>query len=119
MAQICLQCIGDEALRSQVKDASTEAACSFCHEQRLGISLRLLAETVDPVLREYCQIGELSPVFRRDYDEPDFEEEGESLVNLLEAELDIPYEAAEQLAALLVDLDPACPQDGDIGRAHV
>ncbi len=72
-----------------------------------------LAACVDGPLREFCQIGGSHRVFREDSDNPDYEQEGESLENLLEAELEIEYEAAEELGKLLVGLDPAWPPDGE------
>ena len=113
MSSICLDCIGDKALLKRLEDEATERTCRYCREQRSGVSLEQLAEWVDGPLREFCQIGRTYPVFNRDSDKPDFEQEGESLENLLESELEIEFDAAEELAGLLIELDPAWPPDGD------
>jgi RES domain len=112
-AAICLACVGDDSLRSLLDDAAAEITCSSCQEKRTGISLAALAQRVDPFLRKYCEAGDTYPVFRGSDDRPDYEQEGESLVNLLEGELEIPYGVAEALADVLIADDPAWPPDGD------
>lgn len=112
MSNICLACVGDQALRTRLEEEATDLTCSYCNKQGPGVSLEQLAESVDGPLREFCEIGDSHPVFFGESDKPDFEQEGESLENLLEAELEIEYGAAEELAKLLVDLDPAWPPDG-------
>ena len=113
-AAICLECVGDESLRSVLADVAAEVTCSNCEEKRPGLLLDDLAERIDPLLRKYCEPGDALPVFGPgDDDRVEHEQEGEPLVNLLEGELELPYELAESLAEVLISNDPAWPPDGD------
>jgi hypothetical protein len=111
--KICLQCIGDDALRSRLSDQSRKAACAYCHARRKGVPLEELAEIVDEPLRAYLQRGGSVPRFSADSDSPYFEQEGEELSWVLQEELAIDVEPAEHLADILIENDPADPRDGD------
>lgn len=110
---ICLECVGDNSLRSLLADATAEVTCSSCQGKRPGLNLTDLAHRVDPFLREFCEPGETYPKFRGSDDRVEYEQEGELLVNLLEDELEIEYGVAEALANVLIASDPAWPPDGD------
>lgn len=113
-AAICLECVGDESLRALLADAATEVTCSNCEEKRPGVSLEDLAERVDPFLQKYYEPGDAIPVFGPgDDDSVEYEYEGEPLTNVLENELQIPYDVAEALANVLIANDSAWPPDGD------
>jgi len=113
MRRICLKCIGDEPLRKLVKKESSKSKCDYCGDHRLCISMKDLAGIVDEPLRRYCCIGEDKPVFYGESDNPSYEQEGESLDFVLQEELGIDSEAANDLASMLAHLDPALIQDGD------
>ena len=113
MSNICLKCIGDRHLRGILKCKIIILTCSYCEKQQSSVPLGQLAQSVDGFLQRFVQIGEDHPVFHGDSDKPDHEQEGESLENLLEVELDIPFEAAKELAANMIELDPVWPPDGD------
>jgi hypothetical protein len=106
--EICLECIGDDDLRETLKHDSRLLTCSYCEEKRPCVSLDFLAEVADPFLRKYLEPGDSLPVSYRD-DGPDWEQEGETLSNLIEGELEIDYSAAEALAEILIAQDPAWP----------
>lgn len=110
---ICLECVGDESLRSILADVAKVITCCSCDEKRRGVHVADLAQVADPVLRKYREPGDSLPVFSSNDDRVEYEQQGEPLINLLENELEIPYEVAEVLADLLIADDPAWPPDGD------
>lgn len=112
MSKICIGCIGDAALR-ELLEASKKVRCAYCGEQQLGLPLEELADIVDDPLRQYMQKGEMYPTFASDSDRPDWEQEGEPLEYVLQEELGVDYEAARDLANILIENDPAWPPDGE------
>jgi hypothetical protein len=113
LISICIACIGDLSLRKIARLDAAQTKCSYCGKRRLGTPMDTLAKIVDEPLRTYCRIGEEVPVFHGDSDSPDYEQEGDSLVDLLQMELNIEYDAAEDLAGILQESDPADPRDGE------
>lgn len=111
--KICLQCIGDDALRARVSDQSRKVKCTYCKQARRGVGLDELAVAVDEPLRAYLQRGGSVPRFSEDSDTPYYEQEGEELSWVLQEELGIDVEPAEHLTEMLIDNDPADPRDGD------
>lgn len=104
MSFICLGCIGDESLREIVEDGASKVECTYCGQTSLGVPMDKLAEVVDEPLREYCRQGAESPYH---------EQQGDPLAYLLQEELEIDREPAEELAEILEENDPADPRDGD------
>jgi hypothetical protein len=111
--RICHSCIGDDALRALVQDElQPRAECSYCGARKKHLTMSQLADCTADTLREYCCRGEEIRVFRGDNDSPDYEQEGESLDYLLEEELQVPSEAAEDLASILYAMDEDDSRDG-------
>ncbi len=106
MSTICLKCIGDEFLRAMLKDGSARRTCDYCEKARNGVDLERLTESVDGPIRQFCQQGEV--IYG-----PDYFQEGDSLVDMLQAELEIDYEPAADIARQLIDSDPAWIPDGE------
>jgi hypothetical protein len=111
---ICLDCIGDESLRALLSDSTVTGTCNFCSSNNTsGLEMEDLAEAVDETLREFCKPGE----WRRAYNAAGIEEEqeGSSLVELLQEELTIDYDPAEELVEILEALEAPeiLVQDGD------
>ncbi len=100
MSFICLNCIHDEPARDFVAEESELGDCDYCHDENVrGIDLEDLAIAIDDTLQEYCQQGHWRPAFNAAGVED--VQEGDSLEDLLHEELEIDYDAAEELARIL------------------
>jgi RES domain/HEPN/RES N-terminal domain 1 len=113
VADICLECVGDEPLRKRLGEIAHALKCSYCQKRRKGVTLDELAQTVEDDLARFCCHGESVPHVSYDSDRVYYEQEGDSLEDLLSEELSIEPQVSEDLAALLIERDPAWPADGD------
>jgi len=72
-----------------------------------------LANAVDAKIREYYGHGPFQTRFDSETDKTYEEQEGESLVDVLQSEAEIGYDAAVDLADVLADCDPADVAGGE------
>lgn len=113
MTNICLECIGDDFARAKAEKMARKLKCGLCKSVGNAITVADLADLIENDLREYYEHGEFVPHYSFDSDKPDYEQEGESLIDILQQELEIDFDPAKELAAVLIDRDPAYPPDGD------
>lgn len=113
MSIICLECIGDEALRERLKPLAKTANCTYCAAVQHAVTIEDLAESVDEPFRLAYGLGEVSPRFYNDSDSSYWEQDGDDLNSVLQQEVEIGPEAADALIDALSELDPADPRDGD------
>ena len=105
---ICLSCIGDDFLRGIAKAFVEPKKCGYCQTGLHGIPLGKLAEIVSEPLSTYCCPGDDYPEFLEDSDKTEYEQEGDSLNFILQEELGIDYEPANDLIPILETNDPLC-----------
>jgi hypothetical protein len=107
MPDLCLSCVGDVALKEQLKHLSTNVTCTYCGKPGVGLSVEAVAAAIDEPLRvAYCH-GQVRPHFATRSDSLDWEQEGEDLAFLLQEELGTNLEPAVALAQALIEADPA------------
>ena len=110
---ICLECIGDLSLRGSVQANATRIQCHYCEKRRKGITIGTLADSVDTKVREYYGHGPFERRFDTETDKTFEEQEGESLLEMLQSEAGIDHTAAVDLSEVLVDSDPADVAGGE------
>jgi len=103
MSSICLNCIGDKELHRLISSEIHEDKCTYCRKIAPCIELEYLAEVVDVYLRKYCRRGNEIPVFEPGQYKPIYEEEGEPLMHLLQEELEIDADPAQDLSKILIE----------------
>jgi hypothetical protein len=109
---VCLLCVGDDAIRKSLRPISRSIHCAYCGKRRHGITVaELMAKVIEP-LRAYLQQGETNPHFTLESDSPTFEQDGESLSATLQEELTIDADLADDLTILLIESDPVDWSDG-------
>ncbi len=113
MAQICLECIGDEALRKLVAERAEELKCTYCSGDGAGLSIDQLAELVDEYLRQYLCFGKYEPRLSDDSERTEWEQHGDPLAWLLQEELEIEEQVAEDLFEALKARDNPDPRSGE------
>jgi hypothetical protein len=110
---ICLRCIGDDDLRSQLQTEASQITCSYCQTTGPGITVQHLAREVDETLRFVLRPGQTSQHFNLDSDKSFYEQDGDILSLYVQELLKIDDAAAEAVVEALIDNDPADPRDGD------
>jgi hypothetical protein len=100
--QVCLSCISDKHLRNIIRKIAKKVKCSYCDKNDgLGVAIDDLANAVDSYLRKYLRVGGDTPRLRDDSDSFDYEQEGETLEQLLQEELGIDYDPVKDLIQVL------------------
>ena len=110
---ICLRCIGDEPARALAATRATLVKCQYCKGRRRGVGVHELSEIIDDAVRTYYGFGGYELKFDSDNDSTYEEPQGDRLHDVLESELEVPYEAAVDLALELMENDPADVADGE------
>lgn len=117
MTTFCPFCFEDGSLRQRLKELRPEfpktLKCDF-HPTRSGIPAKEVAALVDGVFREHFAVGNVIPSYDREDDRPEWQQQGQSLVELIE-ELTSPeqFEIAESLTEQLIEDDDVDPRDGE------
>ncbi len=102
---VCVNCIKDEPLREIVRAEGHDQACLECGVESVAVSIKHLAEIIDPFIRKYFCLGYYDPY--RD------EQQGENL-NFVVAKVVKQYFGFNQvLAGFLIENDPADIRDGE------
>lgn len=117
MTTFCPYCFNDSSLQSRLKKLRPEfpksLKCDF-HPNRSGIPATDVAALVDEVIRENYVIGDTQPHYGADDDRPEWVQEGDTLVEVLDdAAAPDTFEIAEALAEQLINDELVYPQDGD------
>lgn len=112
MPDLCLSCIGDNALKERLHPLSTTVTCTYCGKAGVGLSVEALAAAVDEPLRVAYRHGQVRPHYPVEADSPTWEQEGEELTFLLQEEVEIDDVPATALAQALVAADPADVTNG-------
>src|SRR5271157_794909 len=115
MAAICWHCIEDSYLKQIVRDNGKPKLCSECDkETEFAFDAEDLAEILDPILREhYCE-GEEVKRYGPNDDEW-WEQEGESMSDVLQEVLGQYLGWEEEVVDALVDSESVDRSDGEIG----
>lgn len=111
MTYVCENCIGDGPLKVHFAKR-TKRTCSYCGNRGPALAIADLAELVDSPLRSHIERGEYEPDFTDGSDRPDYRQNGSPLTDVLQEELEVECDLAADLAAALVDADPADLSDG-------
>lgn len=80
---VCHNCIDDYGLKLIVLDKGVSALCCICKTRNDGLSIRDLARTIDPFIREHFTIGEFYPYYDSEGDFVENYQEGQSIDSLL------------------------------------
>jgi len=110
---ICFKCIEDEVLRATVERDGEPLLCESCGEENNNaFSYERLGEELEPVVREHFQLG---PTVRKFYDDDKecWEQEGESLSDIIQMVLRQDVDDPDALVTALMDAEDYCPGDGD------
>src|SRR5262249_51233871 len=102
-AQICLQCVSDEALRDLLSESATCMECSYCKERRLAVPLTTLADYIDEVYREHFKPGDWSYQGQ----------EGSTPQEIIEDIAGLESEPAEAIVGILAAREARDVRDGD------
>lgn len=117
MTTFCPYCFEDVSLRQRLKELRPEfpktLKCDF-HPTRSGIPAKEVAALVDSVFREHFGLGHGMPIYDGEDDRPDWVQQGEPLVELIE-DITSPdkFEIAEALTEQLIKDDDADPREGE------
>lgn len=111
---ICLQCITDRKLREIINSEGSKKTCCICGKRNIGITIKKLAEIIDPVFRAHFAPGEFERVYGDGDGDSYWEErQGEDLSYVLQELLGQHLDCENALIGSLVYIDPYDPQDGD------
>jgi RES domain len=116
MTNLCPYCFNDSSFRRRLKELRPKYPrsdkCEY-HPNRSGIPVQDIAPLIDAVIGPNYHIGEFRPCPSFDSDKPDWEQEGDSLVDIVYeltgAETD---DIANDIVNQLVEDDPYDPRDG-------
>lgn len=117
MTTFCPYCFEDSSLRQRLKEIRPDFArslkCDF-HPNRSGIPATDVAALVGSVFREHFGLGDVIPIYDREDDRPNWEQQGQPLVELIE-EITSPeqFEIAQALTEQLIEDDHYDPRDGE------
>jgi hypothetical protein len=109
---ICVGCIEDEALRELVREKGHKQACVECGKKKVAVSIKGLAEIIDPYIREHYKPGRYERQFGEGDDEWD-EQEGDGLSHAVQEVVGQYFDFNDVLVNALIDNDPADIRDGD------
>lgn len=110
---ICFRCIEDEILRATVERDGEPLLCESCGEEsNNAFSYERLGEELEPVVREHFQLG---PTVRKFYDDDHegWEQEGESLSDIVQIVLGQDVGDPDALVSALMDAEDYWPPDGE------
>lgn len=110
---ICFKCIKDEVLRATVESKGEPLLCESCGEENNNaFSYERLGEELEPVVREYFQLG---PTVRKFYDDDQegWEQEGDSLSYIVPMVLGQDVDDPDALVSALMDAEHYWPGDGE------
>lgn len=102
---LCSDCVGDPEVGKWIRTNGSRARCENCGRRRKSVSLEQLAELVDGVYRDFYSPGEMEPRFSRDDDHVEYQQSGESPVDIVQEMLEVDYEIAEKIVGLLADAE--------------
>lgn len=107
--RLCYRCVGEDFLRAEISKRGQRGQCSYCKRQAKSYTIEDMAERIEEVFGQH---------FMRTSDQPntwqhtllsdkesdyDWERDGEPVVDAIMNAADIPYEAAEDIQAILDD----------------
>lgn len=110
---ICFKCIQDEILRTTVEREGDPLPCESCGEENNNaFSYERLGEELEPVVREHFQLG---PTVRKfyNYDQEGWEQEGDSLLDIVQMVLGQDVDDPDGLVSALIDAEDYRPSDGE------
>lgn len=102
---LCSECVGDPEAGKWIRANGSRARCENCGRRRKAVPLEQLAELVDGVYREFYAPGEMEPRFSRDDDHMEYQQSGESPVDIVQEMLEVDYDIAEVIVGLLADAE--------------
>lgn len=111
---VCINCINDEYIKSEIVEKNTRQKCSYCNEIELVIDIEELASWVDSVFRENYKLGEEYPVFYGESDNPHWETKGELPIYVLTEMMETSEEVATDVFKILESLEWGHIRDGGI-----
>jgi hypothetical protein len=110
---ICGECILEDGLADYIRRVGARAKCACCARVRKVVPIEDIGAFMYPVLKDHFVPGEDGWVAHMDDDNGHFEQEGESLTDIL---LDILGEEPpflDELEEAIRAQDPSNPMDGD------
>lgn len=110
---ICFKCIEDEVLRATVENEGKPLLCESCAEKNNNaFSYERLGEELEPVVCEHFQLG---PTVRKFYDDDKegWEQEGDSLLDIVQIVLGQDVDDPDALVSALMDAEDYRPGDGE------
>lgn len=112
MRHICENCIDDDSLKALLQ-LKAKRKCAYCQQREKGIYIEEMIPIIEPILTEHLSKGESYYVFTSDSDRPDHSaQHGDTLANVVQNELSVDSDAAEDIARLLIDEEDYDPYGG-------
>jgi len=108
---VCVECIEDDALRELVRAEGEKQLCVECGEKNIAVSIKDLAEIIDPYIRDHYEPGPYERQFGADDTEWE-EQRGEDLTYVVQEIVGQYFEFNDALVNALIDHDPADVSDG-------
>jgi hypothetical protein len=111
---ICYQCIPDLGLGEIVRRDGEPARCCLCGKLRKTLTIREIAEQIDPVFRKYFEHGGTERQIGTGDDDTVYEEQrGEDLNTVVQYFIGDLLPCHDTIVSELIDQDDYRPQDGD------
>jgi hypothetical protein len=80
---VCLECIEDRILKSQIQAAGRPRLCNYCDTRRRAVSIEALAARIEPIYIDLVQMGEEYLVADDDSDNAHWKNEGSAPAELI------------------------------------
>lgn len=110
---VCVGCIEDAALRDLVESEGQEDACAICGKTNVCVTIKHLAEIIDPYIREHYAHGRFERRYGSGDDDGWWEEQqGDDLSFVVQDMIGQSLDCEEALIDTLIEHDPADPSDG-------
>lgn len=111
---ICVECIEDHDLRELIKAEGSKGKCALCGNENMSVTIKELAEIIDPYIREHFAHGKYERRYGSGDDDGYWEEQqGEDLSYVMQEMLGQSLDCEEALINALIEADPYDPSDGD------
>jgi hypothetical protein len=110
---ICGECILEDGLADHIRLVGARAKCACCGKVRRVLPIEDIGAFMYPILKDHFVPGEDGFVAHMDDDNGHFEQEGESLTDILVETLGDEPPFLDELEDAIQAQDPTNPMDGD------
>jgi hypothetical protein len=104
MSTICATCIDDPYLSSRIEADGEPSECAVCNRLRQKTyDLETLANAISGVIRHHFETGDDYPRFYGDDDQPQFEQQGDTLDLIVSRVLGQDLDFIDELVDAIID----------------